>query len=855
MSAISMRVVIVFIIIIMTASYHPIYGNLHSGANSQHSEPNNSFNSASPLITGQGNIQSSTQTFYYVTSNVTIPTGSKIVLRNENIVIQSLDLTTVDFNVSGTLKIENSTMSVSGADYSVSRAADIFSHSGSRIIIENSTLDFPGVLNFQNSTVNIVNSTLNSTLTSSSSPFYQSLLLTANNSYLNIYNSSISGVYNQKHTFEYVGGSFFCNSPEFSKNEVIPMSILGSEPGNPVINRITVSINYSAGGNENWDFLWIYLKNNLIENYSLPYTNSSSYVELNFTITGSNLEHRLNWFSNSSNFSLVLHNGYPNATYLNNLTEYLYSNDTVSLYGQNLYNIMLNNSTLASYDSSYGLNYANLSDGPGELNPFKHSIVAHNSTLYLVDSTISNQTGYSSPFFVLSNSTVFLFKVVRFNFLSNGIAVSNVLYNLSCQDSVNQVNLQKYQDLIKMVLSNDTKYGFNGNNQNMEILLYDYFNSTPTPEYSGNYALNTGNSLNYLSITPFPFLSLKQMNLSYELKVPYAGITISRLKLTESGPSYVIVNYSGNSIPIPESELSVMLSNSTSSKVLGDFLLSNLSGSRMINLTFTIPANFSPGNYRITVALTTKEMAALNNSGTIQQPAYIYSGTVVNSTPMKYVSFAETGLGNGLVWGISVNGTSHYTNSSSLGFYLIRSANVTVIVPPGYSDNMGTFPVNVSSSDDNYTIKFTKKTVELTVYNQGLKPGVIWYLTIDGIKQMINTTSYTLILPPAAYNYEIMDTGNYRVVNGTGIVNISTGNSNLTVKSLEITGTITRIISLLSQGKGSYLFLLAVVLFPASFLWWRKHSWLICSDCNNTRKSRSDLCPGCRITDEVDLNV
>ena len=143
MSAISMRVVIVLIIIIMTASYHPIYGNLHSGANSQHSEPNNSFNSASPLITGQGNIQSSTQTFYYVTSNVTIPTGSKIVLRNENIVIQSLDLTTVDFNVSGTLEIENSTMSVSGADYSVSRTADIFSHSGSRIIIENSTLDFP----------------------------------------------------------------------------------------------------------------------------------------------------------------------------------------------------------------------------------------------------------------------------------------------------------------------------------------------------------------------------------------------------------------------------------------------------------------------------------------------------------------------------------------------------------------------------------------------------------------------------------------------------------------------------------------------------------------------------------------
>ncbi|MCL5782294.1 MAG: hypothetical protein M1476_00040, partial [Candidatus Thermoplasmatota archaeon] len=337
-----------------------------------------------------------------MTSNVTVPAGSKIVLHSENIVIQSLNLTTIQFNVSGTLVIENSTMTVSGADYSVSRTADIFSRSGSSIIIENSTLEFPGTLDFQNSTVSIVNSSLNSTLTSTSSPFCQSLLLTSNNSYLNIFNSTISGVYNQKHIFEYVGGSFFCNSPQFSKNEVIPLSILGSEPGNPVINRISVSINYSAGGNENWDYLWIYVQNSLIENYSLPYTNSSSYAELNFTITGSDLEHRLNWFSNSSNFSLVLHNGYPNATFLNNLTEYLYSNDTVSLYGQNLYNIMLNNSTLSSYDSSFGLNYANLSDGPGELSPFKHSILAHNSTLYLVDSTICNQTSYSSPFFVLS---------------------------------------------------------------------------------------------------------------------------------------------------------------------------------------------------------------------------------------------------------------------------------------------------------------------------------------------------------------------------------------------------------------------------------------------------------------------
>ena len=855
MSAISMRVVIVFIIIIMTASYHPIHGNLPHGANSQHSESLRGFYSVSPLISGQGIIQSSTQSFYYVTSNVTVPSGSEIVLRNENIVIQSLNLTTIHFNVSGTLKIENSTMSVSGADYSVSRTADIFSHSGSSIIIENSTLDFPGVLNFQNSTVNIVNSTLNSTSTSPTSPFYQSLLLTANNSYLNIYNSTISGVYNQKHTSEYVGGSFFCNSPQFSKNEVIPMSILGSEPGNPVINRIAVSINYSAGGNENWDFLWIYLKNSLIENYSLPYTNSSSYVELNFTITGSNLEHRLNWFSNSSNFSLVLHNGYPNATYLNNLTEYLYSNDTVSLYGQNLYNIMLNNSTLASYHSSYGLNYPNLFDGPGELNPFKHSIVARNSSLYLVDSTICNQTDYSSPFFVLSNSTVFLYKVVRFNFISGGIAVSNVLYNLTCQDSVNQNNLQTRQDLIKRILANDIKYGFNSNNQNMEILLYDYFNSTPTPEYSGDYALNAGNSLNYLSITPFPFLSTNQMNLSYQLKVPSAGISISRLKLTESALSYLIVNYSGNSIPISESNLSVTLSNSTSSKIIGTFSLSNLSGTRMMNLTFTLPADFSPGNYRITAALATNEMVALNNSGANQQPAYVYPESVVNSTPMKYVSFTETGLSNELVWGISVNGTSLYTNSSSLGFYLIRSANVTVIAPPGYSDNRGIVLVNVTSSDENYTVKFTKETAELTVYNQGLRAGTIWYLTIDGIKHKIDTASYTVILSPAAYNYEIMDTGNYRVVNGTGIVNISTGNSNLTVKSLEITGTITRIISLLSQGKGSYLFLLAVVLFFVSFLWWRKHSWHICADCNNTRKYRSDLCQVCRETDEVDLNV
>ncbi len=855
MSAISMRVVIVFILIIMTASYHPIHGNLPAGVNSQHSESIHSFYSDSPLIKGQGIIRSSSQTFYYVTSNVTVPAGSKIVLRSENIVIQSLNLTTIQFNVSGTLVIENSTMTVSGADYSVSSTADIFSHSGSSIIIENSTLEFPGALNFQNSTVSIVNSSLNSTLTSSSSPFYQSLLLTANNSYLNIFNSTISGVYDQKHTFEYVGGSFFCNSPQFSKNEVIPLSALGSEPGNPVINRISVSINYSAGGNENWDYLWIYVENSLIENYSLPYTNSSSYAELNFTITGSNLEHRLNWFSNSSNFSLVLHNGYPNATFLNNLTEYLYSNDTVSLYGQNLYNIMLNNSTLSSYDSSFGLNYANLSDGPGELSPFKHSIVAHNSTLYLVDSTICNQTGYSSPFFVLSNSTVLFYKVVRFSFLSGGIAVSNVFYNLTCQDSVNPGNLQKYQDLIKRILSNDTKYGFNSNIRDMKILLYDYFNSAQTPDYSGNYALLAGNSLNYLSVTPFPSLSRKQMNLSYELKVPYAGITMSGLKLTENGLSYVIVNYSGNSIPLSESNLSVTLSNASSSRIIGTFPLSNLSGTRMINLTFTLPTGFSPGNYWITAALTTNETAALNNSGAIQQSAYVYPGSILNSTRIKYVSFTETGLRNELVWGISVNGSSLYTNSSSLGFYLVRSANVTVLIPPGYSDNRSTFLVNVSSSTGNYTVKFTKKTAELTVRNLGLKTGVIWYLTIGGVKQKIDTVSYTVILSPATYNYEIMDTGNYRVVNGTGIVNISTGTLNLTVKSLEVTGTITGIINFLSQAEGSCLFLLAAGSAFASFLWWRKHKWHVCADCNNTRKSRGGICRVCSGTDEAELNT
>lgn len=774
---------------------------------------------------------------YYLTENLTIPANTTYVISNENVVLQSLSLQSIHITSHGTLEIINSSLSVSNETYSTVRTMSLLMDNLSRLYLINSSILAPGSLTFKGSNVTIINSCVNSSTTGNNFPSQDSLTMEVINSTMNLVNSTISGLYNQSHQIEYRDSSSYLYETPYSQNNALPLKSSSYADNRSFINGVWINATYYGNANETAsDSIEVYYNGTLLENLLLPYnTNQTSAAEHFYLPLEGNL-HNLSWLENTSDFKLVSNINYSYPIALTNLTVEAMSNDTVDLYGYQYYSYVFTDSTIVTFNSTLGLNQLPLKLDTGEPNFRRLSLYAYNSTLYFGDTDLNYYSAtYSTPFFILSNSSIFLFREIQVISSYHGIPYDNPNFTLNITDNsstgITTACLSTFLGVLNSTGDNWITFG------NQRPALYEATQDGETWNYSSQFSIeSTPGEVNF-TIQPFPYLSTAPLVEYYELPVPYATFNMSTNLADYSGIARV--NYTGNLSGLPSLKLEWTLYRDGIITGNGQYVINNPAARSYVDLPVVSPSALSSGLYTLIIVIQSSEIHAFGDTGTLTTSFEI----VHPSQPGANYTIMESGLTKGEIWGIDMNGTDYFTGNTSLTLYGLGNQTVNVIVPNGFRVNDTAVALNVDQS--NYSIEFFRLYYKLTFSNTISKYDATWQVIVDGNTYSTNGSTLTLDLVPGDYNYEVMDPPGFTITNSSGLVNLTSSSQNVTVISVKQISIGSRIVH--DLGSPHYYVPLSFVVLGIISLIVRNeyHSWYVCEVCGASRKKKKDKCQYC----------
>ena len=436
--------------------------------------------------------QTNVSNVIYLDNNITIKKNQTISFDNENIKIFGQNISIMDY---GELNITNSMlMSIT---YTV-----VINVYGGKINIINSSIDARGHLDVVNSTAKFINTVIPKNATMSYYFQKDNILF---------YQSSI-GIYSDKvKSICYRAGVLYGNSYPYSKPGDIPLKaqIFYNKSYSGKLN-LKLSL---YGDNNGTGEIELYEHDTFIKNISVPV--QEGYYTLNETITLpvdihskeiGNLQYLAFKIPENSNGDIAGEDG--NITF-DNITVVALSNDSENYYGLDNYNLVVYNSSIDAYHSSFGTNMKNYYIYQRILNPNKKSIFLINSTFSSFNSLYSGSAYTNSPFFNI-NSSVYYFEVPTFHF-TNGIQTLQLFYNIfpnNHNKSLNQMAV-KYNEKVK-------------NNSSLSYYKPSYLfeiQNNNSVEYYGDYELTSGRYQYNFSIPPLPLFK-QQYNLALDVKIP-----------------------------------------------------------------------------------------------------------------------------------------------------------------------------------------------------------------------------------------------------------------------------------------------------------------------------------------------
>ncbi len=772
---------------------------------------------------------------FYLTSNLTIQNGTSYIIKNEHVVVQSLSLTSITIHDMGSLIIINSSISLSREPYSKITDINICATNGSFFDLENSSIVVPGALTFDNSAVRIENSIIDSSGDKGLVPAESALTMQVNNSTMNMVNSSINGLYRQNSAFEYTDGQMYLYESGFSQNAIVPVRPSFNLKNKSYINSVNLSVTYYGNTNETNDSLEVYYNNSYIESLPLPYSTNQSSRVANFTLNFTGPLHNLTWMENSTNFRLVANISYYSAIALSNLTENIRSNDTVDLYGQQYFSYFLRDSTLFVYNSSLGLNQKPLNFLSGEPDYGKLSLISVNSSLYFGDISIDRNATYSSPFFILTNSSVYLFREIVVQPSYKGVSYNELNFSIFSAKAGGGYAVSKNVTSFNHTL-NHFGDGWLANGMQRAV-LYDTTNDGLYWDYLGQFDINATPGTVLFSADPYPSFSNSVRVVNYTSPVPYA-VFPARDNMSGFNGS-ITVGYTGNLSGLKDVSVHWTLFRNQTEINSGSETIYDpgLSNALKLNLNKSMAAG--PGSYNFTLKFDGSSPHAFSNSGIVYA---IFSKNQPASRNAN-VTVAENGLSKGVIWGLKVGNTEYYSNGTALNFSINRSLSVVPIVPNGYYPGLKSLEVNFNATK--YTISFHRTLYNVTFENSFPKSGLIWGVIVDGHQFTTRESNITVLLPPGNYNYEIVDPTGYHSTNSTGIISISGSPLNLTV----VSSIHSSVWSLLAERLASpqyYVPISFFILFSLALMIRNAyHTWYLCEKCGVTRKKKRDKCPYC----------
>jgi len=220
--------------------------------------------------------------------------------------------------------------------------------------------------------------------------------------------------------------------------------------------------------------------------------------------------------------------------------------------------------------------------------------------------------------------------------------------------------------------------------------------------------------------------------------------------------------------------------------------LNGMTKSSSINtITFQLPN----GVYYYTVSNLTNYVAIPSSGTVIVSNDNVYV-TITFKLKTYPVTFIEQGLSNNTKWGITINGTTRYSTSSNITFYLPNGKySFTVINLTNYQINPISGTITVNSSSLTITISFTQ-LYPIVFKISGLPNNSTWSVTINGVTKTSSSDTIVFNLPKGNYNYTITLPQGYTVSNLTGSLNVSNQNVNITLQASSTSNMITYIVIL-----------------------------------------------------------
>jgi len=207
-----------------------------------------------------------------------------------------------------------------------------------------------------------------------------------------------------------------------------------------------------------------------------------------------------------------------------------------------------------------------------------------------------------------------------------------------------------------------------------------------------------------------------------------------------------------------------------------------VNGTKYSSTNNLITIKLHNGTYEFHVLNITNYIAMPNN-GIITVKGSNITVEIKFALLMYKVNFASQGLQNGTQWGITINGTTRYSTSSNITFYLPNGKySFTVINLTNYQINPISGTITVNSSSLTITISFTQ-LYPVVFKISGLPSNSTWSVTINGVTKTSSSDTIVFNLPKGNYNYNITLPQGYTVSNLTGNLNVSNQNVNIVLQA------------------------------------------------------------------------
>jgi len=125
------------------------------------------------------------------------------------------------------------------------------------------------------------------------------------------------------------------------------------------------------------------------------------------------------------------------------------------------------------------------------------------------------------------------------------------------------------------------------------------------------------------------------------------------------------------------------------------------------------------------------------------------------------VTFHEIGLPNGTKWGVIVNGTTYYSNSSSLTLNLVQGVyNFSILSISGYKSNITSGVLNVPRNLTVF-VNFTPIMHSIVFHEVGLPKATEWGISVNGSTYYSTNSSLTVSLPYGTYKFSVLNISGY----------------------------------------------------------------------------------------------